>query len=99
VFLGAILFVSGLVLLSGRATLGTILVIVGLLAFVSGAVRFCALYMPFGVSTAQSGGKQVAQKRDCGTFMKEVQTRPNSTEGSVPAKQDAATPVGTSTPR
>ena len=54
VTLGGILFLGGLVLLIGATRLGVILVVVGVLALLTGIVRFCVLYIPFGISTARS---------------------------------------------
>jgi hypothetical protein len=53
VTLGAILFLGGVLLLIGTTRLGVILVVVGGLALLTGIVRFCALYIPFGISTAR----------------------------------------------
>jgi hypothetical protein len=72
VALGGIFFLSGLILLSGRTTLGVTLGVVGLLALLTGAVRFCVLYLPFGISTAPPGRQSFRQACDCATRMKAV---------------------------
>lgn len=61
VIMGAILFVAGLVLLTGRAGLGVMLAVVGVLALATGIVGFCALYIPFGASTAKPEQPDVRQ--------------------------------------
>jgi hypothetical protein len=73
VTLGPILFLAGLLLLMGRVGLGIILVVVGLLALLTGMVRFCVLYVPFGISTARSGESRMKQMCDCATWMREMQ--------------------------
>ena len=73
VTLGAVLFLSGLALLTGRARLGVTLAVVGLLALVTGIVRFCALYIPFGISTAKADGSRMGQMCDCAPWMKQMQ--------------------------
>ncbi len=72
VTLGIVLFLAGLLLLAGRSSLGMIVAVVGLLALVTGLVRVCALYIPFGISTAQPEGR-VGRKRPRGPSMNEIQ--------------------------
>ena len=72
VALGGIFLLGGLTLLSGRTTLGVTLGVVGLLALRTAAVRFCVLYIPFGISTAPLGGQPLSQACDCSTRMKAV---------------------------
>jgi hypothetical protein len=55
--LGGTLLLAGLALLSGATTLGVTLTAVGLLVLLTGMVRFCVLYLPFGISTAKPGGR------------------------------------------
>ena len=62
VTIGAILFVAGLVLLTGQAGLGVTLAVVGVLGLATGIAGFCALYIPFGASTAKPEPPHV---RDC----------------------------------
>jgi|SRR5271165_82433 len=70
VTLGGIFFLGGLILLFGQTTLGVTLGVVGLLALLIGAVRFCVLYLPFGISTAPLGGQPLSQACDCATERK-----------------------------
>jgi hypothetical protein len=76
--LGGILFLGGLVLLTGRTRLGVTLAVVGFLALLTGIVRFCALYIPFGISTARPGTPPLPQGCDCTAWMKERQAPPAS---------------------
>ena len=46
---GAVALVAGLFLLSGGFKL--VAIVVGLLGLVTGSVRFCPAYLPFGFST------------------------------------------------
>jgi hypothetical protein len=85
VTLGPILFLAGLFLLAGKSTLGVTLVVVGLLALLTGIVRFCVLYIPFGISTARSGEPRMKQMCDCAALMREMQR-----------EQDAARPPASS---
>lgn len=71
--LGGILFLAGLFLLTSKITPGAILAVVGLLALLTGLVRFCALYIPFGISTAQPGRPPLNQVCDCAAWMKTMQ--------------------------
>ncbi|MBZ5722725.1 MAG: DUF2892 domain-containing protein [Acidobacteriia bacterium] len=90
VTLGTILFVAGLFLLTGKISLGVTLVVVGLLALLTGIIRFCALYIPFGISTARSGEQRMMQMCDCAAWMKEMQNRPNVTgQNAASDKKDA----------
>jgi Protein of unknown function (DUF2892) len=73
VTLGGMLFLGGLLLLIGASRLGVILVVVGALALLTGIVRFCVLYIPFGISTARSGRRPVNQACDCSAWMKAIQ--------------------------
>jgi hypothetical protein len=77
VTLGGILFLGGLVLLTGKTSLGVTLAVVGLLALLTGIARFCALYIPIGISTAQPEGQALNQVCDCAAWTKAMQdTRP-----------------------
>jgi hypothetical protein len=89
VTLGGILFLGGLLLLSGRTKLGVTLAVVGLLALLSGIVRFCLLYIPFDISTARPGAQPLNHVCDCAAWMKakqdsrSVAVLPASTEERV----------------
>lgn len=73
--LGAILFSGGLFLLFGKSSLGVIVAAVGLLVLLTGVVRFCALYLPFDISTAHSAANPPPMC-DCQTWRKEIQAKP-----------------------
>jgi DUF2892 family protein len=93
VTLGGMLFLGGLVLLIGTSRLGLILVVVGALALLTGIVRFCVLYIPFGISTARSEGRPFNQACDCASWMKAMRDNhaavspPASTENEVASKR------------
>jgi DUF2892 family protein len=73
VSLGPVLIVAGVLLLTGKSSLGMMLAVVGVLALVTGIVRFCVLYVPFGVSTVRPREKTVSlRKTCCGGSMKET---------------------------
>lgn len=72
-FFGGILFVTGLVLLTGMTKLGVTLVVVGALAMLTGIVGFCVMYLPFGISTAKREGRPFSRMCDCAAWMKEMQ--------------------------
>ena len=90
VTLGLVLFLAGLFLLTGKSALGVTLAVVGLLALLTGLVRFCALYLPFGISTAGSGEPQMKPMCDCDAWMRETQGRhidtgsPGSSQAQAP---------------
>ena len=71
--LGGIFFLGGLILLTGRTTLGVALAVVGSLALLTGFVRFCALYIPFGISTARPERQPTSRVCDCAAQMKAMQ--------------------------
>ncbi len=50
--LGGMFFLAGLFLLTSRIRLGVVLAVVGVLVLLTGIIRFCAVYVPFGISTA-----------------------------------------------
>jgi hypothetical protein len=77
VTLGGIFFLGGLILLTGKTGLGVTLAVVGFLALLTGIVRFCALYIPFGISTARPERSRLNQVCDCAAWTKAMQdTRP-----------------------
>ena len=75
VVLGAILFCGGLFLLFGKSSLGVIVAAVGLLVLLTGVVRFCALYLPFDISTASSAAGPTHPMCDCQAWMKQMQNK------------------------
>jgi len=72
VILGAILFFGGLLLLSGKTRVGVAIAVVGLLGLLTGIIRFCVLYIPFGISTARPNELQMKQGCNCATSRKEA---------------------------
>ena len=94
--LGGIFFLGGLILLTGRTTLGVALAVVGSLALLTGIVRFCALYIPFGISTARPKRQPISRVCDCAARMKVMQNdhgvvgRPDIAEEEVPEAMTAA---------
>jgi hypothetical protein len=70
--LGAILFCGGLFLWIGKGSLGVIVAVVGLLVLLTGAVKFCALYIPFDISTARAAGEPRQPMCDCEAWMKQM---------------------------
>jgi len=86
---GAILFFSGLLLLSGKARLGVAIAVVGLLGLLTGIIRFCVLYIPFGISTARPDEPQMKQGCNCAVSMKEITRRSDST---LPATRGTHSP-------
>jgi hypothetical protein len=90
VALGGIFLLGGLILLSGKITLGLTLGVVGLLALLTGAVRFCALYIPFGISTAPLGGQPRNQACDCAVPMKAGKGNRATVDPRGIAKEEAA---------
>lgn len=80
---GTILFFGGLFLLSGKTRVGVTIAVVGLLALLTGIIRFCVLYIPFGISTARPEAAQMKQGCDCAMFMKEVL---GESKGASPAE-------------
>jgi Protein of unknown function (DUF2892) len=67
---GAILFCGGLFLLIGNRSLGAIVAVVGLLVLLTGVARFCALYIPFDISTAHSAEEPRQPTCDCQAWIK-----------------------------
>jgi hypothetical protein len=86
--LGAILLCGGLFLLIGKSSLGVIVAVVGLLVLLTGVVRFCALYIPFDISTAHSAAEPRQTTCDCRAWMKQTQAK------SGPAGSSASPQTG-----
>jgi len=89
VTLGAIFFVAGLLLLGGKASLGLVVVVVGLLALLTGIVRFCVLYLPFGVSTAKTDKLPAMRRCDCCIALEET-PREGGVDGCAASSRDQA---------
>jgi len=68
-----------MLLLSGKARLGVAIAVVGLLGLLTGIIRFCVLYIPFGISTAQPEEPQLKQGCNCAISMNEIPRRSDST--------------------
>jgi hypothetical protein len=84
--LGAILFCGGLFLLIGKSSLGVIVAMFGLLVLLTGVVKFCALYIPFDISTAHSAANPRQPMCDCQAWMKQMQAK-SGTAGSPASPQ------------
>ena len=87
---GGILFLAGLFLLTSKIRPGVILAVVGLFALLTGLVRFCALYIPFGISTAKPGRPPLNQVCDCAAWMKTVQDNRPAVAPPAPPKEESA---------
>jgi hypothetical protein len=87
---GGILFLAGLVLLTSKIRPGVILAVVGLFALLTGLVRFCALYIPFGISTAKPGRPPLNQVCDCAAWMKTMQNNRTAVAPPVPPTEESA---------
>lgn len=72
VIFGPVLVVAGLLLLSGKTSIGWVLTAVGVLALATGVTRFCVLYIPFGISTAKSKEPHERYACDCMAKLKDV---------------------------
>jgi hypothetical protein len=85
VTLGMVLTVAGLLLLTGKTSLGVTVTVVGLLALFTGILRFCVLYIPFGISTAQTRGQAGrVEPVCCGVSVKEMQNVCCASKPSAP---------------
>jgi len=84
---GGILFFVGLFLLSGRTRVGVAIAMVGLLGLLTGIIRLCLLYVPFGISTARSEEPEMKQGCNGAMSMKELL---GESDGALPATQGAS---------
>jgi hypothetical protein len=87
---GGILFLAGLFLLTSKIRPGVILAVVGLFALLTGLVRFCALYIPFGISTAKPGRPPLNQVCDCAAWMKTMQDNRTAVAPPASPKEESA---------
>jgi hypothetical protein len=71
--LGGMFFLAGLFLLTSGIRPGVVLVVIGALALLTGIIRFCALYVPFGISTALPRKPPLNQTCDCAVWMTKMQ--------------------------
>jgi len=69
---GPILVLAGLVLLTGKTSVGLVITLVGVLALITGITRFCVLYIPLGISTARSKELRQSYLCDCITPAKQA---------------------------
>jgi hypothetical protein len=84
---GAILVLAGLVLLTGRTSLGLVLTVVGLLALSTGLARFCVLYIPFGISTVKSKERRKDYVCDC--MASPPETPPGASKSPIATAREA----------
>jgi len=74
-----------------RLTLGgtpaVVLAVVGVLVLLTGIIRFCALYVPFGISTAKPRRPPLNQVCDCAACMKAM---PDNRPAVAPPKEQSA---------
>ena len=87
---GGILFLAGLFLLTSKIRPGVILAVVGLFALLTGLVRFCALYIPFGISTAKPERPPLNQVCDCAAWLKTMQDNRTAVAPPAPPKEESA---------
>src|SRR5208337_4031850 len=87
--LGGILFFGGLLLLSSTIKLGVILAAIGMLALLTGIVGFCALYIPFDISTGRTGEHPLKQACDCAEWTKAMRNNRSAAPRSSAEEQVA----------
>ena len=87
VTLGPILVLAGIALLTGKTRIGVVLTVVGFLALVTGLVRFCVLYIPFGISTAKPKKQRGAYVCDC--MASPPETSPGASESPIVTAKEA----------
>lgn len=87
---GGILFLAGLFLLTSKIWPGVILAVARLFALLTGLVRFCALYIPFGISTAKPGRPPLNQVCDCAAWRKTMQDNRAAVAPPAPTKEESA---------
>jgi hypothetical protein len=91
VTLGAIFFFAGLLLLAGRTRVGITIAVIGLLVLLTGLVRFCLMYIPFGISTVQQEESHIEQGSCCAVFRKELMGESTGEGSHAPLQQKAKT--------
>jgi hypothetical protein len=96
--LGGILFLGGLLLL-GTTRLGMILTAVGLLALLTGVIRFCVLYIPFGISAARPEGQPLNSVCDCAAWARATQDSRTAVAPPASAGEKVAEVMTTSSGR
>jgi len=93
VALGGVFFLGGLILLFGSTTLGVTLAVVGSIALLTGIVRFCVLYIPFGISTARPERRPISRVCDCAAQMKIMQNDHGDVAPPDSADEEVAKPM------
>lgn len=93
---GGILFFGGLLLLASKIRSGVILAVVGLLALVTGLVRFCVLYVPFGISTTQPERPLFNQVCNCAAWKQTIHNNRIAVAPPAPPREESAE-AGTAT--
>jgi len=86
--LGGIFVLAGLFLLTSKITPGIVLAVVGVVALLTGILRFCVLYVPFGISTAPPGRSVLNQACDCAAWMKAKQDNRTAAAPPAPPKEE-----------
>jgi hypothetical protein len=86
---GGMFFLAGLFLLTSRTRPGVVLAAVGMLALLTGIIRFCVLYIPFGISTAPPKKPGLTQTCDCAAWMKAMQDNSAAVAPPAPPKEES----------
>lgn len=63
---------------------------VGVLLLLTGIIRFCVLYVPFGISTALSEKPPLNQAFDCAAWTKAMHDNRTAIAPPVPPKEESA---------
>jgi len=87
--LGGMFFLAGLFLLASRIRTGVVLAVVGVLVLLTGIIRFCAVYVPLGISTAPPGKPPLNQACDCAVWMKAMQDNRTAVAPPAPPKEES----------
>lgn len=88
--LGGIFVLAGVFLLISKITPGIILAVVGVLALLTGILRFCVLYIPFGISTAPPAKPHLNQTCDCAVWVKAKQDNRAAVAPTTPPAEEIA---------
>ena len=95
--LGGMLFLAGLFLLTSSIRPGVVLAVIGALALLTGIIRFCVLYVPFGISTARPGNTLHNQACDCAVWMKTMQDNRIAVDPPLPSAREGRIEATTET--
>ena len=85
---GGMFFLAGLFLLTSRTRPGVVVAVVGMLALLTGIIRFCVLYVPFGISTAPAEKPRLTQACDCAAWMKAMPDNRAAVAPPAPSKEE-----------